>query len=114
MIYLTTVISYDENNKFELKSIYVGSKESTFIMRKDRGYAPESYPVNFFDLVFSYKPRLSADSGIGQIREHNDRDERSLANYIKSKIDKVDISNPLAEKTLFDVLNNFGGEYVEQ
>lgn len=111
MIYLTTVISYNEDNGFELRSIYVGSQDSTFILRRDNGYLPEQHPVNFFDLVYSYGKLMSADYGTGRIRKINDRDEKSLANYIKSKIDKVDIDNPLAEKTLFDVLNNFGGDY---
>lgn len=114
MIYLTTIIAYSEENKFELRSIYVGSQESTFILRRDNGYIPEQHPINFFDLVYPSGKLMAAYYGIGQIRKINDRDEKSLAAYIKSKIDRVDISNPLAEKTLFDVLNNFGGEYDGQ
>jgi hypothetical protein len=113
MVFVSTCVGYDENNSFILREIYVGSERTTYILKKSLGYTPQEVKENFFEVVKASQHVLAADYGPGVIRHINDRDERSLANFIKSKIDAVDINDPTAEKVLFDVLNNFGSLYIE-
>lgn len=108
MVYISTCISYDEDNAFNLREIYIGSESYSYIMQKEEGYVPKQVAVNFFSLINSSDDLILADFGHGPIRKINDRDEKSLAMFIKGKIDKVDLENPIAEKALYDVLSNFG------
>lgn len=114
MVYVSTCISYDESNSFNLREIYIGGEKTTYILQKSDGYLPREVPVNFFSLINSADDLILSDFGHGNIRKINDRDEKSLANFIKSKIDRADLGNPLAEKALFDVLSNFGSDYQRE
>lgn len=112
MVYLATCVGYDANNKFELKEIYVGTETNTYVLSKSFGYVPQNHNVGILEVVDSVSGLIMFNFGMSKIRYINDRDEKSLANYIKQKLDLVDMDNPVAEKTLFDVLSNFGREYV--
>lgn len=112
MVYVSTCVGYDDNNNFILREIYVGSENTTYILKKDAGYQPQEFSSNFFDIVKSGQYIIAADFGPGSIRQINDRDEKSLANYIKGKIDSVDMNSEGSEKVLFDVLSNFGSTYL--
>lgn len=112
MVYLATCVGYNSDNKFELKEIYVGTETNTYVLSKNFGYAPQVYSVGVVEIVDSVSSMIMFNFGMSKIRYINDRDEKSLAQYIKQKLDLVDMDNPVAEKTLFDVLSNFGREYV--
>lgn len=113
MVFVSTCVGYSEMNEFQLREIYVGSESTTYILKKDNNFMPMEVKEDFFEITKASKDILAADFGPGPIRKINDRDERSLAHYIKSKIDAVDMENPTAEKVLFDVLSNFGAPHVE-
>lgn len=110
MTYIATCIGYDTTNMFELKEIYVGNEETTYVFKKGSGYRIEEYRIPFYSFV--YPNLLSPQYIIGPLRQKDERDTRSLANYIGSKLSTVDMGNPIAEKALYEVLSNFGREYV--
>jgi hypothetical protein len=110
MITIASRMMYSESNEFNLKEIYVSDGSSTFILRKDEGYAPVPYPFDLMSMYYSCKGQLFSSVGFSSVRQYQDNDAKSMASYLYDKIRSVNMSMPNAEKTLFDVLSNFGGE----
>lgn len=109
MIYLSTLCNYDENNDFHVQEVYVSDNTNgTYILKKNSGYVPILYNISLKDLYDMSKNSLFPLFGFGQIRVYNDNDPKTFANFLFNKISKVDMSSSVAEKKLFDVLNNFG------
>jgi len=108
MLYISTQACYNDNNKFELKEIYISDLKTTYIMKRDEGYTPYPYEISLLDLIEASQGSTYPLLGFSLIRTYRDDDAKSLAAFFRSKISKVDLSAPNAEKTLFDVLSNFG------
>lgn len=111
MLLVSTRVMYSQDNKFELKEIYVSDGAETYVLRKQESYMPVSYPVPLEQIYDSAKNMVFSGLGFGPMREYNDEDAKSLAMYFQKKISEVNMSIPNAEKTLYEVLCNFGEEY---
>lgn len=108
MLLVSSMKHYTEENQFELKEIYVSDESCTYILRKTEGFIPIKYDFPFSKLYSSAKNLPFSNLSFGPVRRYEDTDAKSLASYIKEKIDGVNIKAPNAEKTLYEVLSTFG------
>ena len=112
MLLISSRTFYNEQNQFELKEIYVSDGAVTYILRKSEGFIPVMYNFGFLDMYESSRNLVFSNLGFGPIRQYNDNDAKSLANYLRDKITGVNIKAKNAEKTLYEVLSTFGEEYA--
>lgn len=112
MLYVSTRTFYNEKNQFELKEIYVSDGTVTYILRKNEGFVPVAYNFGLLDMFAASKGLLFSNLGFGVIRQYNDTDAKSLANYLRDKITGVNMKAKNAEKTLYEVLSTFGEDYA--
>lgn len=112
MLFVSTRTFYNEKNQFELKEIYVSDGAVTYILRKTEGFIPVAYNLGLMDMHEAAKGLLFSNLGFGVIRQYNDTDAKSLANYLRDKITGVNMKAKNAEKTLYEVLSTFGEDYA--
>jgi hypothetical protein len=103
---------YNQENKFELKEIYVSDGQVTYVLRKSEGYTPILYEFPLTSVLDGAKNLMFSNLGFGEFRSYNDNDAKSLANYLQEKISSVNMKIPNAEKTLYDVLSSFGDKHA--
>lgn len=108
MLKISSRVMYNQDNKFELKEIYVSDGEVTYVLRKNDGYTPILHNFSLDDIIDGSKNLLFSNLGLGDVRVYNDNDAKSLAKYFQEKISSVNMKIPNAEKTLYDVLSSFG------
>lgn len=108
MLKISSMISYDQDNNFELREIYVSDGAVTYVLKKGEAFIPIEYPFPLEQIVEGFKGLLFSNLGLGPVRTYNDTDAKSLANYLHRKISSVNMSIPNAEKTLYDVISLFG------
>lgn len=107
MLYVSSASFYDERNVFRVKEIYVSDGQVTYVMRSSVGFVPEAYPMNFLDI---HKPVFSTLM-YSPVRTVNDDDARTLAEFLHDGIKGMVFGGGKADKTLYDVIANFGEPY---
>lgn len=108
MLYVAASAYYDENNEFRLHEIYVSDESQTYILKQKENYTPYPYPIRLQDLKAVTEDSVYPLYLYSKTRQYNDNDAKSLAFYLRSKVAKADMSQAGAEKTLYDVIANFG------
>jgi len=108
MVYIAARALYNDANEFQLKEIYVSDTKVTYVMKRDEGFTPYPYKVSLLDMLEATEGMAYPLGGFSALRVHQDDDAKALAAFFRSKLAKVNLKLPNAEKTLFDVLSNFG------
>jgi len=108
MVYISTRAMYNEDNEFQLKEIYVSDGDITYVLQRDEGYVPYPYHISLQALIESTRGMAYPLGGFSELRSHPDDDAKSLAAFFRDKIAKINLQLPNAEKTLFEVMSNFG------
>ena len=109
MLYISSRGIYDESNLFQLKEIFVSDGQKTFILSKDSGYVPYEYGFDLNTLLSTYG--FYPISEFGRIRQFDDSDPKTLSYHLRDKIKSVDFSQEGAQRTMFEILENFGEPY---
>lgn len=111
MLYLAASYSYNQDNEFELREIYVSDDSSLFVLKNDEGYVPQRISGSVIDIVNATRNSVYPLIGFSEIRTYNDDDPKSLATFLHNKISNVDLSHPNTDKALFNVVASFGESY---
>lgn len=108
MLYLSSLLTYNEDNEFELKELYVSDNKITYVLRKEEQYLPVKYHVSLLDVHRAVQALPFSGAKYSNLRQYNDDDAHSLAKYLQNKITSVNMNLPGADQTLADALAIFG------
>ena|SRR6056297_811642 len=114
MLFTAASYSYNTSNEFELREIYVSDEQSDmYVLKGNEGFIPQKIQGNVLDIVSAVKNSVYPLIGFSEVRIYNDDDPKSLATFLHSKIQKVDLGQENAEKALFNVIASFGESYED-
>lgn len=112
MILITVSYEYIDN-VFTLKDIYVSNYQNMYVLSKSTGFVPSFREGDVADLYDASKNSVYPLIGFSDIRVYKgDDDAQAFAKFLNQKISEVEFSHPDADKALFNVIANFGEEYV--
>lgn len=110
MIYLNCSAFVDKNNNFQVRSIYITSMESSWVLTEGMDWEPQEYYLNLATMkaILLKQKYTSSQLVYSQIRVLDAEDAESFANFLKDKLRKSE--NPEFYKKLYLTLSEGVGE----
>lgn len=110
MIYVMCSAIVTKDNEFKVKTLYISSEESSWIVTEGQNWEPLEQSLDLATMKLLSRSQKFSTSQItySPIRQIDDSDAKSFANFLKDKLRKT--FGAEFSKKLFKTMSNIGEE----